>query len=71
MLLVKRSRVLRLMRRTAAQESSDNIPPELVGEAKAKTNKPIRLNKTTDTSKIDADKKLQKQNAKQNRQESS
>ncbi|MGE8549566.1 MAG: SPOR domain-containing protein, partial [Acinetobacter calcoaceticus] len=44
-------------RRTAAQESSDNIPPELVGEAKAKNQQTNVANKTTDTSKIDADKK--------------
>ena len=44
-------------RRTAAQESSDNIPPELVGEAKAKNQQANVANKTTDTSKIDADKK--------------
>lgn len=45
-------------RRTAAQESSDNIPPELVGEAKAKNQQTnVVANKTTDTSKIDADKK--------------
>ena len=44
-------------RRTAAQESSDNIPPELVGEAKAKSQQTNVVNKTTDTSKIDADKK--------------
>lgn len=44
-------------RRTAAQESSDNIPPELVGEAKAKNQQTNVVNKTTDTSKIDADKK--------------
>ncbi|ENU11146.1 SPOR domain-containing protein [Acinetobacter calcoaceticus] len=44
-------------RRTAAQESSDNIPPELVGEAKAKNQQTNVANKTTDTLKIEADKK--------------